>query len=764
MLLLNDNKLMKIDLSPLSNCTELTNLLLGFNKIMSIDLSHLSSCVNLKEIHLSSNKISKLDLSILSHFKKLDILRFGSNSFSEVDLSPLSDCQNLKLLRFGIGVLTKLDLSPLSRCTKLRNLSFSNHRIEDIDLAPLAHCKNLDTLHMKNPYLKDIDTHPLLNCPKVIADIPLVGSLEHSILALDVDSAIKHISEQVEKAGWTKTFSRIMDNLDRVLTGAWFAKNKFLLSILDIPELIGFDSNVDDILAQLKDLHSFRKVQQKAQKILVKSVLHQIKSDGSFHLFDEKEMKTKKASKKIFTPLVKARRRENELKMSTRLQDLLHSLGIIEQKHLEWEGFTGVHLRDIEKHLEWSDMEVLFETGYLDALVFVGSVVPISTSRPSTESVPWPIIEEEDSVAYWAFRALLKRRTSFIDPILVSILDSENVNPIEWELIMNLLDENQIQSRYDSSLNLLNTMEIRYHARYNIRTAVRIIGENIEQLSDNDRLMIVRGFHHMMDRDHSWDKVRRFIDRDRTEWTLERHKMIVSILPEKHALEFAKRVLVYDYYGKHNDELLINDHMVSYLREKGEDEVQLLLDRVFFLNDGNRGPEDNKFNTEVVKYIQEKYPDRINELAVTILDAVILQKIWYDGEAFQDAVEHVRPTVEKILGNMFTFAVLGDFLVATNENPELDTWAPELKDWSSPKHHEFNKEIKSLNALDSKIIHNNILLALKHDHRKIRIGACFYLWLTGKPKSAKTIKGVQLLLKTSPDHPVISAALVRITG
>ncbi len=99
-----DEGIRDIDLSPLSECTQLVRLDLSSNSLESIDLTPLSSCTQLEDLDLSSNSLESIDLSPLSECTQLVRLDLSSNSLESIDLTPLSKCSHRVELRVDESV------------------------------------------------------------------------------------------------------------------------------------------------------------------------------------------------------------------------------------------------------------------------------------------------------------------------------------------------------------------------------------------------------------------------------------------------------------------------------------------------------------------------------------------------------------------------------------------------------------------------------------------------------------------------------------
>jgi Leucine-rich repeat (LRR) protein len=81
-LLLRENFLQQIDLSPLASCTNLQNLALDKNSLSKIDLSPLANCKNLYKLYLYHNYLKEVDLSPLKQLRKLAVIFFAWKSFN----------------------------------------------------------------------------------------------------------------------------------------------------------------------------------------------------------------------------------------------------------------------------------------------------------------------------------------------------------------------------------------------------------------------------------------------------------------------------------------------------------------------------------------------------------------------------------------------------------------------------------------------------------------------------------------------------------
>ncbi len=161
-----NGELKKIDLTPLGTCIKLKRLSLTHHDFQNVDLSPLSSCVNLQELELSSNPLQTVNLAPLSSCFSLRLLKMNNTYLESIDLSPLGSCKSLRELNLGSCYLQAIDLTPLESCSSLQKITLSSNQLHEIDLKPLSSCKNLTHLLLVRNPLQTADVTPLLNNPE----------------------------------------------------------------------------------------------------------------------------------------------------------------------------------------------------------------------------------------------------------------------------------------------------------------------------------------------------------------------------------------------------------------------------------------------------------------------------------------------------------------------------------------------------------------------------------------------------------------------
>ncbi|MFW9903708.1 MAG: hypothetical protein ACFFFH_05205 [Candidatus Thorarchaeota archaeon] len=126
---------------------------LNNEKLIEVDLSQLS---NIYEIKLKNSPTGKIQ-----YLK----LKLNNNNLENIDLSSLENWSDFTVtVDLSNNFLRKINLEPLSYCKGLRELNLKDNRLENIDLTPLQHCKNLCQIDLRKNALSRVDISPLINC------------------------------------------------------------------------------------------------------------------------------------------------------------------------------------------------------------------------------------------------------------------------------------------------------------------------------------------------------------------------------------------------------------------------------------------------------------------------------------------------------------------------------------------------------------------------------------------------------------------------
>ncbi len=121
------------------------------SKLTRLDLSPLSACSQLRELDVSHSKKRIADLRPLSACQALEILNVSHTSVS--DLTPLSACGSLSKL--SCSHTSIWDLTPLAACKALKFLECSECS-KVADLSPLAACVSLEVLFCDGTRVRDL--------------------------------------------------------------------------------------------------------------------------------------------------------------------------------------------------------------------------------------------------------------------------------------------------------------------------------------------------------------------------------------------------------------------------------------------------------------------------------------------------------------------------------------------------------------------------------------------------------------------------------
>ncbi len=133
------------DLSGLEGCQSLRVLDLGSNGVKELDLSPLSTCGHLQQVILADcYYLRELDLTPLGRLPALELLDINLTCpYDKIDLTPLSTCQSLKRLYFQ------------NDTNKHHNTSYRSYEVYDLDVTSLFKLKNLEYVLLFKKYRND---------------------------------------------------------------------------------------------------------------------------------------------------------------------------------------------------------------------------------------------------------------------------------------------------------------------------------------------------------------------------------------------------------------------------------------------------------------------------------------------------------------------------------------------------------------------------------------------------------------------------------
>ena len=150
---LNSNTI--VDLSPISDLTQLTKLILFLNKVAALPSNNWS---NLEELDISRNELAGTSaLTHLATLSSLKTLNLSLNKLRDADLQGLLTVKNT-LENLNLTANYILDVTLLAQLTKLKILDLSNSRSNPkiSNIAPLSTLIDLETFKANTNVLADI--------------------------------------------------------------------------------------------------------------------------------------------------------------------------------------------------------------------------------------------------------------------------------------------------------------------------------------------------------------------------------------------------------------------------------------------------------------------------------------------------------------------------------------------------------------------------------------------------------------------------------
>jgi hypothetical protein len=136
-----------------------------------------------------------------------------------------------------------------------------------------------------------------------------IDSLKVHLLANEYDAVRLQIENLINRLSWEENIRYLKSASESLYQTHWLKLNHALLSIFNLPELLGVDC---DIFRQLKRIGQPISVQQASEGlfyVLIKCVESQLRDGGSTLFFNIEEMSSTRSAT-IITDLVNARYRE----------------------------------------------------------------------------------------------------------------------------------------------------------------------------------------------------------------------------------------------------------------------------------------------------------------------------------------------------------------------------------------------------------------------------------------------------------------------
>jgi len=275
-------------------------------------------------IDISSNRLIKVDLSPMSSCDNLEYLSLSDNKLDTIDLSPLESCKRLRNLDLSHNFLKNIDLSPLVGCEDLTYLYLQENMLDKVNVAPLFELENLTIAVIQLTHRahrpKIVIDSPMSNNPPNLNDL-VYGYLIEQKAGLvpewlyNKDSEILYeprpYRELVEEFGWDGVKHHLIAISKSLRVGNDFRTQQILFEALGIPELACYDRSLRDIVKHLPDSGTYEDGIIVLQSAMIEVLERQLKQRRSTLYFDVDALSMTRGS--VLIPLLlKQRDREME--------------------------------------------------------------------------------------------------------------------------------------------------------------------------------------------------------------------------------------------------------------------------------------------------------------------------------------------------------------------------------------------------------------------------------------------------------------------
>ena len=134
------------------------------------------------------------------------------------------------------------------------------------------------------------------------------------------------LQDSTSKFGWRKTSKSLKTELEYYYANQWFGRNKILLQMLGVQELIGYSGNVYSAFKNMKETTDFEQVVSFVKKKLNRLVEKQFQRGGPTGLFDLDKMQVSETAF-LVSSLIQTRR----IRFAIALDDCLENLDFSRQ-------------------------------------------------------------------------------------------------------------------------------------------------------------------------------------------------------------------------------------------------------------------------------------------------------------------------------------------------------------------------------------------------------------------------------------------------
>ena len=158
----NDFKLYSDDIIDLSKCNIIeikkdafpilsaTTLILNNNKITKIEDGAFNNLIYLKQLYLNDNQITKIENGIFNELSNLEELYLNDNQITKIMPRSFRNLYSLKILNLCNNNITTLNNQEFFNLNSLKNLDLSNNKITDINSKAFYNMHKLQYLDLLN--------------------------------------------------------------------------------------------------------------------------------------------------------------------------------------------------------------------------------------------------------------------------------------------------------------------------------------------------------------------------------------------------------------------------------------------------------------------------------------------------------------------------------------------------------------------------------------------------------------------------------------
>ncbi len=261
-----------------------------------------------QKIEMTMRAVIDIDLSPLSQCSNIEVLELSHNFIETLELEPLAGSNSIKSIRLRDNRLNQLDLWPLHNSPNLDEIDLTGNRLRTLDITPVFRCGQVRT-----------DSTVVLTADRPLQHVLTPDRIMNQFQSVRTDRADWTVTPVViwneyddllESLGWPVVIERMKHVLSKTPEAHWFDVQKGFLEALDMRELSGLDTFPQRILEGVSLDEDYSESRERIYDRVVDLLSEQIARGGSTLFLDVLKMKNTRASRLI--PLI-LNERQNEL-------------------------------------------------------------------------------------------------------------------------------------------------------------------------------------------------------------------------------------------------------------------------------------------------------------------------------------------------------------------------------------------------------------------------------------------------------------------